>query len=372
MHSSFRFFVSVLALIIGYVQSHGQGNSANVAGQPKQAAAGTPDAAWAEVVNLARVVSIAKSSNDAPKTKEQMDIDIAANATRYRHAAQAAKDFYTANPSHTKAREAQKIETLGTIRGAVLGNVAHEFAARTISRAYRDNRTHSVDDRFEVALAMERLELSIKIRSRQAANRPDSWKKIGDDLKVEFGDVPALQAYFMDVARTADNPTATKIASDVQRSAVASAVTKARAQAILDRNAMLGKGVALRLATIAGTTVDLAQPVGQITVIVAWSPDDPSVLAKVKRFEKSLPVGARMIYLAMGGTASQVRKASASATLPGTHCHAPAGPLARAANDALKLPFGPMPRVYVLKSSGAVFGFGAVEDLPTLLRGATG
>ena len=35
-----------VALIIGYVQSHGQGNSANVAGQPKQAAAGTPDAVF--------------------------------------------------------------------------------------------------------------------------------------------------------------------------------------------------------------------------------------------------------------------------------------------------------------------------------------
>jgi hypothetical protein len=176
----------------------------------------------------------------------------------------------------------------------------------------------------------------------------------------------------MDVARTADRETALKIATEVSRSSVASGTAKGQARVILDREALVGKALSLKLSTVDGGFLDLAEQKNKVTVVLAWSPSNSSAFSTVKRFEKSLSSDTQIVYLAMGGTASQVKKAQSEALLTGTHCHAPSGPLARAANDGLKLLYSSIPRVYVLNRSGALVGYGRIEDLPALMVKANG
>ena len=336
------------------------------------AAAGPADQAWANLSVLAKPTALARAVEGKPKTPAQLNAEIKQQAARYRQTAQSAREFYTTHSGHPKAGEARKLEALAAIRGVEAGNAAHEQVAFDLGKAFRENAVNPIADRFEVALAMDRLDLSLQIKSRKARGRPEDWKAVGDKLKPEFGAVPALYTYYMDIARTLDAATAAKLAAEVNAAAAAPMSAKAQAKAILDREGLVGKTVSAKLTTVDAAPLDLGAQKGKVTVVLAWSPSDTSPLANLKRFEKSLPSDTQVIYLAMGGTAAQVTRGKAEAVVPGIHCHAPTGPLARAANDGLKLQYSRLPRAYVLNRSGVLVGYGKVEDLPALMIKAGG
>jgi hypothetical protein len=325
------------------------------------------DDAWGKVVASFKPPASAPGNTMGVKTAEDKKAEIKAQAARSRQTALDARDFRNAYPAHPKAEEARKIEALASIRSVEAGDALGAQSAMALGKTIRDDEKIANADRFEVALAMDRLDLSLKIKERKAAGRVEDRKKVGDKLQQEFGDLPALQNYYVEVARTADPESAAKIAADVTRSPVAPTEAKAKAKIILDRAALVGRSVPLKLAMVDGGSIDLAEQRDKLTVVIAWSPSEASDLSAVKRFEKSLSKDVQIVYLAMGGSASQVNKAKAAAPLAGTHCHAPAGLLARAANDALKLVGSPFPRVYVLNRAGLLVGFGRVEDLPALV-----
>ena len=330
------------------------------------------DQAWASVSNLAKPVGLVRAVDGKAKTPDELKADIKQQGARRRLASQGAHDFYTDYPSHPKAQEARKVEAVAAIQGVESGNAAQEQAAFALGKAFRENKSYPLLDRFEVALAMDRLDLSLRIKNRKAMGRAQDWKALGDKLKTEFGDIPAVHAYYMEIARTADRATAIKIAAEVGQSSIASPAAKSQARVILDREALVGKNITLTLSTTEGGSFDLAQQKNKVTVIFAWSPEDSSSLSSIKRFEKSLPSDGQIVYLAMGGSPSQVKKGKGDAILPGTHCHAPAGPQSQAANTGLKLLYSPLPRIYVLNRSGLLVGYGRVEDLPALIGKVNG
>lgn len=331
------------------------------------AAANDADQAWAALNASARPKGLARAADGKAKAVEVIKAEIKQQAALLRQTSQNARAFYTSYPSHPKAADARKLEAITALQGVESGDIAQEQSALATGKAFRENVSHPLHDRFEVALAMDRLDLSLRIKSRRARGRPDDWKAIGDKLKSEFGDIAPVYSYYMDVAATADRETALRIATEVSRSSVASGTSKGRARVIIDREGLIGKPLTLKLTTIEGNYIDLAQHSTTATVILAWSPSDPSALALIKRFEKSIPTDVRIVYLAMGGTANEVRKGKDETLLPGTHCHAPSGPLARSANDGLKLQYSPLPRVYVLNKVGNLVGYGRIHELPALL-----
>jgi hypothetical protein len=339
-----------------------------IAALPAAFAQASGDQAWNTVAALAKPVTVSKGSDGIGKSKEQLAAEIAQQAARSRQVAQAARDFYLAYPGHPNVTAARRIEAVSAIQGVEGANATHVQAALALGRQFRDDRTVPAGERFEVALAMDRLELSTRIKNRTASGKISDWKRVGDSLRTEFGDLPALQSYYMDVARRAETETAAKIAEDVLRSTAASSATKARAQAAVSRAALLGKPIELRVDKINGGYIDVGKQLGQTTVVVVWRPSEPSDLSTIRKFEKSIPIGTQFIYLALGGTAAAVRRQEGSPLFPGEHCHAPAGPKSRAASDALKLQYAQVPLVYVVNTAGVVAGIGQINTLPTLLQ----
>jgi hypothetical protein len=346
-----------------------QGNSAN-AKDDAPVHAGS-DVAWTAVSVLARTSSIRKSSNGNAKTKEQVAAEIAQEAARQRQAAQAAKEFYTANPGHAKAGDARKIEALSSVRGAVVADVTQTQAAVKLAKDFRERTDVPVKDRFEVALAADRLALSAKIKAKTAADQSLEWQLVGERLRIEFGDLPELHDYSIEVARRADLPSAVKLATEVTQSPKATANAKARAQSILDRAALVGRPIDLKLTKVDGGTIDLAQQKDEITVIYVWSPNDPLSLESVKRFENALPPGAQLIYLAYGGSVPLVNRLKVSAAMAGIHCQATAGTASKAASDGLKLRYTDLPYLYVINRSGVLTGVGRMEEFTTLIAQAS-
>jgi hypothetical protein len=365
--------LSLRRLLLSSVLTSGallaQGNSANAKGDaPNQAGS---DAAWTAVTDLARTSSISKSSNGNAKTKEQVGAAIAQESARQRQAAQAAKEFYTVNPGNPKAGDARKIEALSTVRGALVADATQTQAAMNLAKDFRERTDVPVRDRFEIALAADRLALSAKINAKTAADQSLEWQLVGERLRVEFGDLPELHDYSIEVARRADLPSAVKLATEVTQSPKATANAKARAQSILDRAALVGRPIDLKLAKVDGGTIDLAQQKDKITVIYVWSPTDPLSLESVKRFEKALPPGAQLIYLAYGGSVPLVNRLKASAAVAGIHCQATAGTASKAASDALKLRYTDLPYLYVINPSGVLTGVGRAEEFTTLMAQAS-
>ena len=323
------------------------------------------------VSNVSRPTSISKTANGNAKTKDQLDAEIAEQGKRMQQAAQSAKDFYTANPGHAKALEARKIEAVAALRGAPAGDVAWAQAATRLSKDFRERTDVPAKDRFEVALAADRLALTAKIKAKTAADSTVEWQLVAERLRTEFGDLPELHDFSMEVARRADLTSAVKTANEVTQSTKATANAKLRAQAILDRAALVGRPVNLKLAKVEGGILDLAQQKDKLTVVLVWSPSDPQGLESVKRFEKALPKDTQLVYVAFGGAAPLVNRLKSSASAPGVHCHAVAGTASKAASDALKLRYADLPCLYVINRAGVLTGLGRVEEFASLIAKAS-
>ena len=331
----------------------------------------TPDQRFAELTALAAPTPVAKTNNGDSKTRDQVATEIATQAAAAKQTAQLAKDFYTENPNHPKAAEAQKIEALSTVRSVQAGDSVREQAALTLAKAYRERKDIPAKDRFEVALAAERLALSSKIKAKTAADQPIEWQLVSERLKGEFGDLSELHDFSMEIARRADLPTAVKIASSVASSPKASQEAKARAQSVMDRASLPGRRVNLKLPKIDGGEFDFSAPQDKLTFVLVWSVSDPLSLESAQRFAKALPKDAQLVYIALGGTTAQVTKLKASAPIAGIHCHAPAGASSRNAFEELKLRYAPLPSLYVFNRVGAVSGVGQVSEFTSLLAAAS-
>jgi hypothetical protein len=327
------------------------------------------DQEWANVLNVAKPTPLTKSVDGSVRKAADVQSEIMQQAVRSREAAQRARQFYLQNPSHPKAAEARKLEALSAIRGVQTGNTSQEQSAVALAKAYRDNRSVPATDRFDVALALDRFELSLKTKARTVPDRPEEWIKVADKLRVEFGELPALYTYYIDIARNADLGIATELARKVVQSSIASAASKAEAQKILDRSALLGKPLPLRVTNVDGGEVNLGEQRDKITLVIAWASSAAS-LEPLKKFAGSLPGNAQVIYVALGGTINRVRSARDALPLPGLNCYAGTGGAVKDAAETLKIKYQKLPYIYVIDRSANIVALGTAQELPILLARA--
>jgi len=362
MTSLFRFplSLSVLSLLLCPVISLAQGNSANNSGNKN--GDDDSDSRWAGLQAAAKPSP--GNSTSAAKGSNEQKTQIAAQAEKSRVTAANARDFYTKFPTHTNAEEARKIEAIAELHGVKDGDAAQEKNAMELGKAFRADRSHSVNARTSVALAMDRLALSGKIKAKSVADRPSEKEKVADGIRAELGHTPELHEYYVEIARAGDMFTAKRIATNLLQWPTAANI-RAEAQAIVDRSALVGQKLTLQLPLLEGGTVDLAQTTGGPTVLVAWSPSAGSdMLQSLAPFRNTVPPGVRFVYLALGGTAVDAAAQCARAPLKGLYCQQlknTVGPV----NKALKLKS--VPYLYVLNKEGKVAGFGPVGELPGLL-----
>jgi hypothetical protein len=330
-----------------------------------QGAPTVADVAWGNVLSLARPATPPTSTGK--KTLAQVEAERAQQAAQFRQAATAAKNFYIANPTHKKVAEAKKLEASLGLQGVRDDNAAHEAAALEVASAYRQSAANTIADRVEIAALAERVQSRAKLGGKIFGTGPAELEKIAGKLRTEFGDVAPVFDFYADVARGADMVTAKRIATSLS-AWPAGPRAKADAQAILARDALIGRPLAGTLTAIDGPPINLAQQKDRLTVIYVWGASNPRGMAPLASYRKSIPAGTQLLYLAIGGTAEQARIAAASAPVPGVTCYE-----ARGANGptTAQLRILRAPYVYVLDRAGLVAGCGPLAELPNLIAAAS-
>ncbi len=342
--------------------------------QPSSAAAilAAGDQAWAELVALNTVPTVLKIRQGDDLTTTDAKAKITRQADQSLVVSKRAHDFYSQFPGHSKAAEARKIEAITSLRAVTDGDTAQEQSALTIAGLVRDSRSAPSSDRFEVALSIERLKYTKQLKSKTARGTSAERVQIGEDLRKEFGDQPGLQKYYLEIARHADTDTASGLATSIVRSAAASAADKAEAQSILNRAALIGKPLNVRVAKPDGREIDLGQQQNKITAVIVWSPADPGNAEALRAVEKTIPSGIQVVYVAVGGTSQQLASAQNRVLGVAGDSYVSTGAAAKSLTAALQLQKAPVPFVYVINRAGKVVACGRLRELPALLSKAIG
>jgi len=297
-----------------------------------------------------------------PSTAQQAD--------RFTQASQAAKAFYTTYPNDVRAAAAKKLEAVTAVESVQFGGVQNRTAALAVGSAYRADPTNPGGDRYDVALAIGAIPLSLNgsLQGKRLIDNPAAFEALADKLYREFGDIDPIYHFYLGIVRTVGPADAAGLAQKIV-GMNAPVWAKSEAQAVLARQALIGKPVPVTLTTVDGQALDLRTLVGQPTAIFVWSnrtgPDD---LASLARVAAAIPSGTRLIYVSLQSDLAQVAEAKALAPLPGTFCFEQPG---FAGLTAHLLGVCRTPCVYVLDRQGALAGFGRVEELPVLLAATT-
>lgn len=254
------------------------------------------------------------------------------------------------------------------LQGITDSDAAYEQAAKKVANDYRNDKSKATADRFDVALVAERVSARANLGGKIYGNNPAELEKIADRLLVEFGKIPEVYYYYAEVARSADMATANRVANKLIEASGVPAEAKAEAQEIKARYDAIGKPLAIRLKATDGTTLDLSEQAGKITILYVWSAySGNSALQGLLPLKKTLPIGAQIVYLALGGSGEQIKTWESAAALPGRFCLEPMG-----INSSALAPLmvRHAPYVYVLDRAGRLHGFGPVSDVVALVAAA--
>jgi hypothetical protein len=328
--------------------------------------AAVADREWSAILRL--VNHVPNGSRQDRKTAQQVNAESLLHATLSREASQRAREFYLRYPTHAKAAEARKIEALSALAGAGNGDEAFRQHATKIAKDFRENDHISIRDRFDVALKMERSELNNNEKNRGIRNRAEEMEKIAGVLEKDFGELPALQDYYLEVARAFDAQKAAAIARRVERSPFASTTAKAEAEAIGSRGELIGKKLDIRIPLLDGGSINLGGKSPKAAIVVALPIEGASRIESLARLPLDVRQKLRIIYLYMGGTSEGVRKAKSVAPVYGQYCHLPSGSEATRIAKELHLEFANAPYCYAISRAGTVIDCGHVSQIAEIAK----
>jgi hypothetical protein len=357
--------LSLLILALGIANAAAQNaNANNNAGRGKNA-----DESWDALIALTPgKAAPASVPGQTKKTAAQVAGEMQQRAQNAREGAQAAKDFYSAHPTHINVREARKLEPLLALLGVTDADRAYEQTAHQLATVYRNNPANPATDRFEVAALAERVEARARLGGSPFGNKPAELERIADKLRIEFGDSPEAYRFYVSVARTADMQTANRMAGKILQAANVPPEVRSETQQIQERHAMLGTQLNLPLRASDGSAINLAQQPGAITTIFVWAAGSGAEgLGSLLSLKKNPPAGLRMLYLPVGGPRDQASAAGITPPLPGPICFEPAD---AEISSIERLKVRHTPYVFVLGRDGKLSGYGPASELASLLAAA--
>ena len=287
-------------------------------------------------------------------------------ADRSRSVAQAAKDFYTKFPTDANAVQARKIEATAALNGLKSATPAQEQAALRVAGDFRQNKGNLPEDRFDVALAMDRFQSTKALGGKPLSKNWQAYEKLADNLRTEFGDRPEVFRLYAGIANQIETEAAHTLAKRIIQMP-AKAHIKSQAQDIIERHALLGHRLDLQLTTIDRRPVDLKKLSGGPTVLYIRSVGAGNPFGGLAALRKSVPVGTQWVYLFLGQPLASVTAAKGLAPYAGSICHEPLETMQRV-DERLNLRTSPY--VFVLNRQGLLSGYGPVDELATLLAAA--
>lgn len=319
------------------------------------------DTAWSNVVELGKAAA-APNSTLAPRTTETIRTEQKARAEKFREVAKGAKDFRSQYPQHANAAQARKLEALAVLEGMTSDDPAYFSEALRIATDYRNDKRNAASDRFEVASAIERGELSRKLAGRPWFANAIQAEMLADKLRREFGELPEVYGFYLAAAEHGSCFNSGDVAIKILQ-ATPPAGIRASAQRVYDRWKLIGKPLDLALTRNDGVQTSLGALAGKRTVVVIYAGDrDPAGPSGLQAFRNAPPTGVNWVYVAVGAIA---RQSTISTPVPGgTHC---VEPLGLKGEVAKRLNVSKLPAAYVIDGKKTLFGFGRIDDLRWLL-----
>jgi len=329
------------------------------------------DKAWATIVTLRDFsVSVVPAGPAVPVAKitpAQLQAAAKTAADRARQVSQAAKDFYSQFPTHANAAQARKIEATAALSGLKSATPAQEQAALRVAADFRQNKANPPEERFEVALAMDRFQSTKAQGGKPLSKNPQAYEKLADNLRTEFGDRPEVFRLYAGIAHQVETEAGHTLAKRITQMP-AKAEIKSQAQDIIERHALLGRPLDLPLTTLEKRKIELKKTTGGPTVLYVCSGGtSASFFSGLGGLKKKVPAGTQWIYLFLGSKPADVTAAKARAPYAGSICHETLQTMQRV-EERLNLRTSPF--VFVLNRQGILSGYGRVDELPTLLAAA--
>jgi hypothetical protein len=319
------------------------------------------DQSWSNVTTLGSAAA-AVLPVSGPRTADQISVSERERALKFRALAIAAKEFFIQYPGHPKAKYAQKLEALASLEGIISDDAANRTTALKIAGDYRNDKRNAASDRFEVASAMERGELSRKLGGVSWYGNAIEAEILGDRLRNEFGELPEVYGFYLNVAENGSCFNSGDVATKILQLSPPAGI-RSSAQRVLDRWKLIGRPLDLALKKADGTETSLGALAGKRTIVVVYSSErDQAGPPGLGGFRRTPPAGVNWVYIALGAAPNPA--AQSGSVVPGTLC---VETLGLKSTTAQQLKVSRLPAVYVLNEKKALFGFGRIDELPWLL-----
>jgi hypothetical protein len=194
----------------------------------------------------------------------------------------------------------------------------------------------------------------------------EAYEKAGNALFSQFPDVPDAYYYLLGLAKNAPTPQRARNLAANLLEKTAPAEVKAEAQAIIDRQDMVGRTFPLKFGVTNGAEFDLTKEKGRPVVIYFWA-------------NRGIETAAALPSLRAAATNAQIRfvgvnlDSSPMALVKAPDGNSPPGlqawePLGVAGTIPKQLHVAQMPSVYVFDASGVLRGFGPPRDLAAMIQ----
>jgi len=288
-------------------------------------------------------------------------------ARRFREVARTARDFAARHGAHPRAVEAAKLAILADLEGSLPRDPRHAADARSAAEAFRRNPRHPAAARAEVALALERREVSRRTLGRPWQAQPVLAEAMLDRLRGEFGDRPELWQAGLTLAEGAACDAGREAAQRVYQAPGAAPGLRAAARQVLERHALVRQPLALTLTPAGGLPTALERLAPERTVLCFYDAErQPLGPPGLHALAERPPPRVRWIYVALGRPRPVVKGERPRPRPDGVLCLEPAGwrsPVVSA------LRINQLPYAFVLDERQRVSGYGRVSEIPALLAG---
>lgn len=253
--------------------------------------------------------------------------------------------FYTKNPAHPGAKEAEQSEALCLNYAAFYGNTAVETRRLASVEAVRKDAGVEAGKRFEVVAWSNQVALK-KLGVQTATTRLVEHERFARGLISEFPTVHLGYESLLAVARDSAPERGRTIAADLLALTPPTNV-RTETQDLLGRLGVVGQS-AVTILTQAGakTLADLST--GKVLLLYAWSKNDPRSISAAKRLVITAPT-ATLIGVSLDTDVSAAQATATRESLPGTQHFDVRGPLGSIAS-ALK--FSRPAQAYLADQSG--------------------
>jgi hypothetical protein len=288
-------------------------------------------------------------------------------ARRFREVARLARSFAARHGAHPRAGAAAKLAILADLEGILPRDARHAADARSAAEAFRRNPRHPAAARAEVALALERREISRRTLGQPWHAQPVLAEGMLDRLRGEFGDRPELWHAGLTLAAAAACDAGREAAQRLYQAPGAAPSLRAAAREVLERYTLVRQPLVLTLTPAGGRPTALERLAPERAVLCFYDAErQPLGPPGLHAFVERPPSRVGWIYVALGRPGPVAKGARARPRPDGVLCLEPAGWRSPVVT-ALKI--NQLPYAFVLDERQRVSGYGRLGEIPALLAG---